>query len=80
MFSEPESKLLSGPDSGFPLLEAVKARGRACRKCGHADVNLHSMLRTVVNRYKNDAGFKAYCSRLFRLPCSVAGVLIEGKR
>ncbi len=77
MFSDAEMKLLTSPHGGFPLLAAVQSTWRSCRTCGHANVNIHSMLRVALTRYRSDKKFIAHCKSLFPLPCSVAGVLLE---
>ena len=79
MFSIYEQRLLSASCSDFPLIQAAAAAARraACPVCRHGAVSAHAMLRTAVNKYKNDKRFKAHCETLFKLPCSIAGVLVE---
>ena len=79
MFSVYEQRLLASSCSDFPLLQAASAAVRRprCPICRHGSVNAHTMLRTAVNKYKNDKRFKAHCETLFKLPCTIAGVLIE---
>lgn len=77
MFSDYELKLLSADCREFPLLQAVIAARARCSTCRHGKVNLHMLLRTAVTKYKNDKKFKDFCGRLFKLPCSIAGVVVE---
>lgn len=77
MFTDAELKLLNADNTRYPLIAAAKAEMNACKSCGHGNVNIHTMLRVAVNKYKNDKQFKEHCASLFRLPCSVSGVLIE---
>ena len=35
------------------------------------------MLRAALNRYRSDKAFLDHCRRLFRLPCVVAGILLQ---
>lgn len=79
MFSIYEQRLLAASSSEFPLIQAAAAalRRSACPRCRHGVMNAHVMLRTAVTKYKNDKRFKAHCETLFKLPCTIAGVLIE---
>ena len=76
MYTEFELKLLADPPAEFPFLQAVAARAKECSTCGHGNVNIHSLLRIAINKYKSDKRFIEHCSTLFPLPCAVAGVLI----
>jgi len=77
MISDFELKLLSADMREFPLMAAAQAAVRRCPVCKHGQLNVHSVLRTAITKYKNDKRFKKACSRLFSLPCTVAGVLID---
>ena len=77
MFTEVETKLLNADNAEFPLIAAAKSALDGCRTCGHANVNVHSMLRVAVNKYKRDKRFRDHCARLFRLPVSIAGIFVE---
>ena len=79
MFSIYEQRLLAASSSDFPLLQAAAAASRraVCPVCRHGAVSVHTMLRTAVNKYKNDKKFKALCETLFKLPCCIAGVMVE---
>lgn len=78
MFTNNETKLLNAPAPAFPLLVVAQraARTNSCGSCGHRQVNVHTLLRVAVNKYKSDKNFIEHCQRLFALPTSIAGVRI----
>jgi len=77
MYTDLELKLLGADTTRFPMLTAIKQRAKQCTSCGHGPVNIHSMLRAALNRYKSDKQFLEWCSTLFKLPCNIAGVTLE---
>lgn len=77
MYSIYEKALLDTPASQFPLLAAAQSLYKNCNKCGHKNVNVHAALKLAVHKYKNDKQFKDHCASLFRLPCAIAGVLVD---
>lgn len=78
MFTDNENKLLHAPADAFPLLKAVQKSilQQSCGSCRHANVNVHTMLRVAVNKYKSDKNFIRLCQGLFPLPCRIAGVMV----
>ena len=77
MLSDAEVKLLESDCSKWPLLRAAQENLRRCSSCGHSRVNIHTMLRLALNKYKSDKEFIAHCRKLFALPCAIAGVLLN---
>lgn len=76
MYSITELKLLSSPPPGYPLLNAAARQKAACESCSHKNVNVHSMLKVALNKYKSDKQFIDYVDKLIGLPCSIAGVYL----
>lgn len=77
MFTDAEIRLLNANNGEFPLLVAAKAAMDRCNTCGHKNVNVHSMLRVALNKYKSDKRFIHHLSTFMHLPCSIAGVYID---
>ena len=76
MFTDSEIRLLQASNEGFPLVQAAQAAYNSCGKCGHRPVNVHSLLRIAINKYKSDKQFITHLSTLMQLPVSIAGVFI----
>lgn len=75
--TDAETIVLSSDARGFPLLIAAQQAGAGCGKCGHANVNVHAMLRVALTRYKNDKQFRVWLGNKMKLPVTIAGVVIE---
>jgi len=76
MFTDAELTLLSSDAREFPLLAAAQHAAAGCSKCGHANVNVHAMLRTALTRYRNDKQFRTWIGNRMKLPVTIAGVTI----
>lgn len=77
MLTDQAMRLLDSDCGRWPLLRAVQAASRSCGRCGAKAVPVMPMLRAALNRYRSDKAFLDHCRRLFRLPCVVAGVLLQ---
>ena len=77
MMTDQAMRLLDSDCGRWPLLRAVQAASRSCGRCGAKAVPVMPMLRAALNRYRSDKAFLDHCRRLFRLPCVVAGVLLQ---
>lgn len=76
MFNVNEKKLLDSDASGFPMIQAASAALRACGTCGHKNVNVAGIFRLAVQKYAAREDFLQHCSKLFKLPCVLGGILV----
>ena len=77
MLTKEETKLLSTPADGFPMLQAASAAWKRCGTCGQRTLKVNGILRAAVLRYRTDPKFKAHCASLFKLPVSITGIVIN---
>ena len=77
MLNTAEMKLLNSDTRQFPMIKAASAALKRCGKCGHRNVNAHTMLNAAVTVYRNNPAFIAHCKSLFPLPCVIGGLLVR---
>jgi hypothetical protein len=77
MLTKDEEKLLSNPADGFPMLQAASAAWKRCGTCGAKTLKVNALLRVAVLRYRLRPEFIKLCASLFKLPVTIAGVVIR---
>ena len=77
MLTKEDEKLLSNPADGFPMLQAASAAWKRCGTCGQRTLKINGLLRTAVLRYRTKPEFVAHCSKLFKLPVTITGIVIR---
>ena len=77
MLTKEETKLLSTPADGFPMLQAASAAWKHCGTCGQRTLKINGILRAAVLRYRTNPKFIEHCASLFKLPVTITGIVIR---
>lgn len=77
IFNAAELAVLKSAPPEFPMIRAASAALKRCGTCSHGSANVRAMLRAAVLNYASEPGFVAYVKSVTKLPCMIAGKLIE---
>lgn len=77
ILNKEELILLGSNLDKFPMIKAASASIKKCNTCGYKHKNFRLLLRTAINKYHKNKEFIEHCKALFKLPCILAGILIE---
>lgn len=80
MLSQNEKKLLNSDLREFPMMAAASASIKRCGKCGHGNINPHTLLRAAATRYLSDDKFLNHLKKTTGLPVIIGGFCFREKQ